>query len=130
MPTVEQRLVDIIETVDDHLVDINVVAYGSQIGTNDDFRKMILNPRVKRLMRLKVYNNFIIETFLTMLHLFYWIDIKRFVSNTKNINEYIDKALKICFVLKDLLYKQLEEEYPTDLIQKTIEQTKIKKNKK
>ena len=65
-----------------------------------------------------------------MLHLFYWIDIKRFVSNTKNINEYIDKALKICFVLKDLLYKQLEEEYPTDLIQKTIEQTKIKKNKK
>ena len=62
-----------------------------------------------------------------MLHLFYWIDFKNNVTNKKNLNEYIDKVLNITLQLSNMLYAQLDEEFPDDVIAKEIERVKIKK---
>ena len=90
MNVVEQRLVDIIEAVDEHTIDITTLQ-----SDRDSNKKYNLNPRVKRLLRLKNINNFIIETFLSMLHLFFWVDFQLLQSNTKNINDHENNEIKI-----------------------------------
>jgi hypothetical protein len=62
-----------------------------------------------------------------MLHLFYWIDFKNNVTNNKNINEYINRVLYITLQLKEMLYQELDEEFPDDIIAKEINRIKLKK---
>ena len=88
---------------------------------------MIRLPRFRKLCRLRAFNNFITNTCLEMLHLFYWIDFKNEETNTKNINEYIDVVLNITIQLRDMLYVELEKEYPDDIIKKEIERIRLTK---
>ncbi len=62
-----------------------------------------------------------------MLQLFYWIDFKNNITNKKNINEYIDKVINITLQLSQMLYSELEDEYPDDIIAKEINRVKLKK---
>lgn len=124
----ENDLTLIIETVDEKSIKDLILQSEALYNDSNVFYRNIINlPRFRKLCRLRNFNDFIIKTCLSMLHLFYWIDFKNNVTNKKNINEYIEKVINITLQLSNMLYEELNEEFPDDVIAKEINRIKLKK---
>lgn len=116
-PVIEKRFADIIAAVD---------------GKDDgDLHRGVgeqskIYIRYMKLERLRTFHNLIVEFALSLLHNLYWVDFIYNKTNVYNINTYIDKTINLTFIIRDLLYKELEEELPADLIANLLK-TKLKK---
>ena len=103
---IENDLINIINHIDKIQISNLLIPYNDLVRenklnsgnlTNEENKTLIdfFNPRVQKLFRLKQFNDFIVNTTLDMLHLFYWKDFRNTKTNIKNINEYIETVLNI-----------------------------------